>query len=969
MIRRNRRPEPATQNSIGGCWLTTPRASGTNWDGTFRWGMVWFLPAFFLASAYTLAADSNEPVDFAQHVQPIFAAHCYECHGPDLQESNFRLDSRQRAVAGGDFGEPPIVPGKSDESPLIRFVSGTDEDIVMPPEDAGQPLSPVQIAVLRRWIDAGATWPDELAGNDTRITTDHWSFQPVVEVQPPAIDSDWVHNTIDAFILEKLQAHGLAPSGTADRITLVRRLYLDMHGLPPTREQVLAYVNDTSSQAYERLIDAVLGSSHYGERWARHWLDVVRFGESTGYEVNRDRPNAYHYRDYVIEAFNSDKPYRDFVIEQLAGDVVGADVGTGFLVGGPYDMVKSPDVNLTLMQRQDELADYVNTTGTAFLGLTVGCARCHNHKFDPILQKDYYSMQAVFAGVQHGERELQGHAAEKARREVRIAEDELTRLEMKLAELRAAAPPPQSSPDGLLPPVNARLNIEKFKPVEARFVRFTIRATSGAEPCIDELEIFAADTDENVALATAGGIPTASGTLPGYKIHQLEHINDGQFGNTHSWISNHSGAGWVQIELAKPTLIDRIQWGRDREGGFLDRLATGYTIEAAGEADQWQTVAKSAQREPFQGTEVPADDFIPRLPDDQANQAKATLARLTELRDQIGGLRDRIPKAYIGTFKQPEIIHRLFRGDPLAPREEVVPDALLVIGSLGLTNETPEQARRLALANWIASPDNPLTARVIVNRVWHYHFGTGLVSTPSDFGKNGTAPSHPELLDWLAANFMENDWSLKWLHREILSSHTYQQSSAPRAGPIAADADSRLLWRFPPRRLEAEAIRDCVLSVSGALNPQAGGPGFLLFEIDHENVHHYFPKKEFGPSEFRRMIYMTKIRQEQDEVFGVFDCPDGGQVIPHRSRSTTPLQALNLLNSKFMLEQAEMLTQRIRREAGDDTTDQVIRVFELAFSREPGAAELRRAIALVEEYGLDALCRAIFNSNEFLFLS
>ena len=911
-----------------------------------------------------------EQIDFAKQIQPIFADSCYGCHGPKLQESNFRLDIRQQALGTGDFGPPPIVPGKSDKSPLIDYVSGIDPDLLMPPPEENGRLSAEQIALLSRWIDEGAHWPDEVAGpTEEKLSSDHWSFQPVRNEQPPATESEWNHNAIDAFILAKLQSHGLKPSSDTDRVTLIRRIYLDMHGLLPTETQVHMFLNDQDHGAFQRVIEQVLDSPHYGQRWARHWLDVVRFGESTGYEVNRDRENAYYYRDYVIQSLNEDKSYRDFVIEQLAGDSVGVDVGTGFLVGGPYDMVKSPDINLTLMQRQDELADYVDTTGTAFLGLTVGCARCHNHKFDPILQRDYYAMQAVFAGVQHGERKLTGKATKQIQTQIATAEQELRQCESRFSSLRQSAPRMAAASKGLLPPVNSTLNVELFEPIEARFVRFTIRATNGSEPCIDELEVYSAQSDANVALAETGSIPTASGTLPGYEIHQLHHINDGQFGNSRSWISDTTGSGWVQIELAKPQMVNRVQWGRDRDGAYRDRLATDYSVEIATQQGEWTTVASSDRRQRLAGAMPAEDEFIHRIPDEQARVARATLDRIKRLRSTIEKLRDSIPMAYIGTFNpSPERIHRLFRGDPLSPREEVLPDALSVVSSLNLTSETPEAERRLALAKWIASRDNPLTARVIVNRVWHYHFGTGLVATPSDFGRNGTQPSHPALLDWLAWNFMENGWSLKWLHREILSSHTYQQSSTPRLNAAAKDAGSRLLWRFPPRRLAAEAIRDCVLQVAGTLNPKAGGPGFMLFDVHHENVHHYFPKQNLGPDEYRRMIYMTKIRQEQDDVFGLFDCPDGGQVIPNRSRSTTPLQALNLLNSQFILDQAQALANRVRKETGNDIRDQVRRAFSRTYSRSPDRVELEQAATLVEEHGLEALCRALLNSNEFLFL-
>jgi hypothetical protein len=332
----------------------------------------------------------------------------------------------------------------------------------------------------------------------------------------------------------------------------------------------------------------------------------------------------------------------------------------------------------------------------------------------------------------------------------------------------------------------------------------------------------------------------------------------------------------------------------------------------------------------------------------------------------------KIPLAYVGTFKAAATIHRLHRGDPLAPLEEVMPDTLSVMGTLNLDAMTPEQTRRVKLAEWIAADENPLTARVIVNRVWHYHFGCGLVSTTSDFGKNGEKPSHPELLDWLASEFMANGWSLKWLHRQILLSSTYQQSSFPRAEAMAIDAQSRLLWRFPPRRLEAESLRDGILQASGKLElaPGArGGKGFLLFQVKKETVHHYSPLEQFGPEHFRRMIYMTKIRQEQDDVFGSFDCPDGGQTIPKRNQSTTALQSLNLLNSPFMVEQAKFFASRLETEAGQSGENQVRWAWRLLFSREPEPEEMKDAIEFIEQFGLEALCRALLNANEFLYLS
>ena len=396
---------------------------------------------------------------------------------------------------------------------------------------------------------------------------------------PPAARGEWTRNPIDAFVLAKMQAHKLSPTRVADRRKLIRRVHLIMLGLPPTPADVEAFVSDARPDAYERLIDRILASPQYGERWARHWLDVVRFAETDGFETNRERPTAWHYRDYVIGSLNGDTPYDNFVKEQLCGDTINVDAATGFLVAGPHDIVKSPDITLTLMQRQDELADMVNTTGTTFLGLTLGCARCHNHKFDPIQQRDYYALQAVFAGVQHGERELRT--------------DRTSSVFKQMEELRAQRSPLQESLDEYVrkarqlhlvqhnqqagrPRVNSRLNEDSFEPTMARYLRFTIRSTNtGSEPCLDELEVLTPD-NKNVSLASTGAVPRASGTLPGYDIHQLEHINDGRTGNSHSWISDTPGRGWIEIEFPQIVSVNRIRWGRDRQQQFRDRTPIDY---------------------------------------------------------------------------------------------------------------------------------------------------------------------------------------------------------------------------------------------------------------------------------------------------------------------------------------------------------------------------------------------------------
>ena len=784
------------------------------------------------------------------------------------------------------------------------------------------------------------------------LASDHWSFQPV------AVEHR--HAKIDPFLNDLLTRKGLKASGRADRSTLIRRLYLVMLGLPPSPEEVAHFLNDDSPQAWDQLVDRILASPHYGERMARHWLDLTRFAESNGFETNRERPSAWHFRDYVIKSFNDDKPYDQFVKEHLAGDAMGADIGTGFLVAGPYDIVKSPDPNLTLMQRQDELADMINTTGTAFLGMTIGCARCHDHKFDPITQRDYYSMQAIFAGVKFGERAVKREVTPNDTKKVAVLRESLTAAERELEKLRAIAATTKKGLSVLRPAVNARLNTEAFEATLAKFVRFTIQRTNSSEPCLDELAVFD-KSGKNIALAKSGAIATSSGNLPGYEIHQLAHLNDGKTGNEWSWISNQTGKGWVQIEFAKISPVERIEWSRDQSGRFSDRLSVQYVIELSIDGKNWSTAASSEDRKPFRG-KIDPSAFISKLPELEAKHARDLIAQINLNRSRMTELQNGV-KAWVANFSKPGATHRLYRGDPMAKREEVPPDALEVIGSLDLTLDSPEQARRMALAEWIANEKNPLTARVAVNRLWQFVFGTGIVDTPSDLGTNGTIPTHPDLLDWLASDFMKNDWSVKHTLRLLLTSDAFQRSSQPKPASARIDASSRYLWRFPPRRLEAEVIRDSILAVAGTLDRKMSGQGFHLFNVDRENVVHYHAKEETGPAQWRRMIYLFKIRQEQDAVFGAFDCPDGNQVTPTRNRSTTPLQALNLFNSRFTIQQAKKLAERL----GDDK-DRIPHAYELLYNRPATLDELSDAQGFIEEHGFVAFCRAMLNTNEFLFI-
>jgi len=884
-------------------------------------------------------------IDFIKDVEPIFHQHCIDCHGPDEQESQFRLDRLSTMLAGGNSGEPAVVPGEPDKSFLLKLIHRKESGMEMPPDES---LLPQELDVIQRWIAGGAKTPESYGPAKEKTDLSHWSFQPITREKSGSLDS---------FIRRKLTESGLAYSREADRRVLIRRLHLVMLGIPPTPEQVNAFVNDDREHAWKELVEEVLASEHYGERIATSWLDLVRFGETHGFEMNRERPTAWQYRDWVIQSFNNDKPYDEFIREQIAGDALGADVATGFLVAGPVDQVKGSDPKLQQTQRMNELDDFINTTGTAMLGLTTGCARCHNHKFDPISQRDYYALQAVFAGVQHGDRQLPLSQQQNQRLAALDAEimdlaDKLRPFVPKMDVTKRVA-------------VNAKQNVETFAPREARFVRFTIDKTTGGEACIDELEIHS--EQRNVALADGGAIATSSGDFVHPK-HKLSHINDGQRGNDRSWIVNSNAGGWVQIELAELTLIDRIVWGRDRKGDYGDRLPIGYQIESAIEPGQWQAVASSSDRQPYP-TETPADAnyVFEGFSQQDLEAGKMWLVRLQAVRRETAEL-NQSTLVYAGTFAQPGPTHRLYRGEPDAKRELVGPDAIEAFTSLNLDSNSPEQNRRLALADWIASANNPLTARVIVNRLWQFHFGTGIVDTPSDFGLNGTPPSHPELLDWLASELIAHDWSLKHIHRLILLSQTWRQDSQPDPAAMRLDAASRLLWRFPTRRLEAEAIRDSMLAVTGVLDLQnAGGPGFDAFEVEMENVRHYYPRKAYGPQDWRRMVYMTKVRQEREHVFGAFDCPDASMVVPRRGRSTTPLQALNLLNSGFVMQQADLFAKRLEREC-ETVSQRIERAWLLCFQRPVTAEELTDSEKFIEQEGMQQFARAMLNANELVFI-
>jgi mono/diheme cytochrome c family protein len=546
-----------------------------------------------LITAFAGLAEGDEPSkDAASRVRGLLADKCLACHAPEPKKGGLDLTRRASALEGGENG-PAFVPGRPAESLLIEKVEGGE----MPP---GRPLEPGEVAAFRAWIEAGAGYEVEplLA---RRAGPDWWSLRPVGRVAVPRVkDEKWVRTPVDAFLLDRLERDGLGHAPEADRATFLRRVSFDLIGLPPSPEEVDAFVADPSPDAHERLVDRLLASPRYGERWGRHWLDVVRFAESHGYETNNLRPDAWPYRDYVIRAFNLDTPFPRFAEEQLAGDALpDADwlsrSATGFLVAGSHDVVGNQAPEAALQQRADDLDDMIAATSTAFLGLTVQCARCHDHKFDPITQKDYYGLQAAFAGVAHASRDIPRDDP-AARLEAAEARLELARLDRELDDLEPLANP--GGQGASRPPVDPRRNVERFEPVEARSVRFAITSTNSAtEPCLDELEAWSSEAEpRNVASAALGGRPSASSSLSGYDIHRVEHLNDGRYGNGRSWIGAEGDRGWAQVEFARTTRIDRVVWGRDREGNYSDRTPLDYTVEVATEPGQWRVVASSRDR-------------------------------------------------------------------------------------------------------------------------------------------------------------------------------------------------------------------------------------------------------------------------------------------------------------------------------------------------------------------------------------
>ncbi len=772
------------------------------------------------AKAAPPASTAEQSEFFTREVQPILSESCHKCHShsSDKIKGNLVVDSLAGLLKGGETG-PAIVPGNVEKSLLIKAIRYGDEDLQMPPK--GKKLAPAQIAVLEKWVAMGAPWPGQdpakaiaVRGKFSAEDRQWWAFQPLKEPAVPEVaDHGWCQTSIDRFIFKKLEAEGLQPSPEAERHALLRRVYFDLWGLPPSPQEVEAFVSDQSTAAYEHLIDRLLESPRYGERWARHWLDLARYAESDGYRIDDYRPNTWPYRDYVIQAFNEDKPYDRFVQEQLAGDELEPGnprmyVANSFLRLGIYEY-NNRDVR---QQWTTILNDLTDVAGDLFLGLGMQCARCHDHKFDPILQKDYYRLQAFFA-------------SSLPRQDLVLAStNELAEYKRQLAKW-----------EQMTASIRERID-ELAKP-------YFEKATEAA------IAKFPEDVQELIRKPVPERTPFE---------HQLAEL------------------AYRQVTLEQERLDARIK-GADKE-----KLA-GLRKELA----RFDASKPKPLERAFTVTDVgptPPPVFIPKR------------------------TKEAIEPGY------PTILHE---GPATITRPLKAPDST---------------GRRLELARWLTQPDNPLSTRVIVNRIWQYHFGRGLVATSSDFGRLGEKPANPELLDWLATRFVQDGWSFKKMHRLILLSAAYRQSAltSPSDAARLKDPENRWLWRMNIRRLDGEQVRDSMLAASGELDPSAGGPA-----VDG--------------SKPRRSIYTRVLRNTHDPLLDVFDAPEGFASTSLRNVTTTPTQALFLFNSQYTLARARALAARLRRVSSGDDAQQIRQAYGLVLSRDPTGDELEAARRFLSE--------------------
>jgi len=991
------------------------------------------LAVLVLATGSLLDSARADPADetfFRDQVAPIFRARCVGCHGGQAPKGHLALTSGDTLRKGGVSGQV-VVPGKPQESLLLDMITGDEPE--MPRK--GEKLAPEQVARIRSWIEHGATWPRDLVIVPAQPESAWWSLGPLAHAAIPRVrNSAWLRTPVDAFVLARLEHEGLEPSPEADRRTLVRRLTFDLHGLPPTPEEVNAFLEDTAPDAYERLVDRLLASPRYGERWGRHWLDQVHYADTHGYDKDKRRDHAWPYRDYVIRALNADIPYSRFVQEQVAGDVLfpGDPVGliaTGFLAAGPWDFVGHVELGEGTVEKAKtrllDRDDMVSNTISTFLSLTVHCARCHDHKFDPIPQADYYRLQAVFAGVDRGDRpcdldratglrryELEARNTDLARRIDALLDDQVGPLrdvgqeevagwQKLLADLDQAEHRPAS-------PTNGYHSAIASSPDTTKWVQLDL----GRAVAIDEIRLVPARPTD---------FPDAPGF--GFPVRFVVEAGDDSHFDQAATVADHSQVDFpfpgdqpLVIRLAGRTAryvrvtASRL-WMRTNDYVFAlaetqvisggRNVARGAVVEALDsiEAGRWSKqglVDGFDSRKALEGPRGPSplgyENRVGRLRAGLAEAEERQRALIEAMLDApssrrlsawereraavASALRALPPpdRVYTALPHPPRPVHVLMRGDVEHPAGEVGAGALACIDGLepvfALADPGNEGARRAALALWLVRPANALLWRSIVNRVWHHHFGSGLVATPNDFGRNGSAPSHPELLDWLALEFQRRGQSLKALHRLLVCSAVYRQASSHRPSAARVDADNRLLWRMNRQRLDAESVRDAVLAVSGTLDSKMGGPGFEVFRFkdDHSPIYdHSAIDKINDPRTWRRTVYRFAVRSSPNPFLECLDAADPNTSTPVRNETITALQALALLNDPFMMEQAKRFASRLEVRSSRPAA-QVDAAFRLAFSRDPDPEERAALVSYINSQGAAAACRMIFNLNEFMFV-
>jgi hypothetical protein len=908
----------------------------------------------YLVSSSVFSFSSYGVINFEDEVLPILEDYCIDCHGPDKQKSGFRVDRRANLLKGGDTGMAAILPGKPEKSYMIEVLKSNDPEISMPPK--GGPLFEDEIEILEKWISEGANWPGQME-DKIEEGTDHWAFQAIERPKVPGKDS----NPIDAFIDSRLNEEGIPKNNAADPLTLIRRASVVLTGLPPEPSRVAEFVSafqKDNESAYFNLVNELLASPHFGERWAQHWLDVIRWAETNGSESNLYRKLAWVYRDYVIRSFNKDLPYDEFISQQLAGDGMGVGEALGFLVAGPHVPAATvgQEPSAIRQARADRMDEIMQTVGASMLGVTMSCARCHNHKFDPISIQDYYSMTAVFQDIEFGSRFPE------------FSKDHPRKIQAKefwkgIARNRNHVRKKTSAWEedwGGYKEVH-------WEPIEAVALRLNFWSGYVA---LDEVEIFGLPS-ENTNLAKA-----SNGTLVRTDLafaqqgdrFPVSRVIDGKFG-TQRWQASYNKKKkqnpWIEFTFEKPVKVGRLRMSSNREYYFeTDYLEQKnkfnfdkFLVNVKLADGVWKQVASIQEIRDLMEHDKSIGDAI------------------GEINHLAYKLSEKGPRpSFVGSFIEPKITRVLHRGSPENPRDIVLPAAPKILsGDLGIDNEASGRSRRAKFAEWLVDEKNPLTARVMANRIWQHVFGAGLVVTGGDFGRAGAPPSHPELLDWIASEFSRPSraegtaWSMKELIRLFVTSEAFKRSSSPSDIGLEKDATSSLLWRFPPRRVEAEVIRDGILLASGKLNREMGGRSYRIHNVK-KTYAQWEVVNNFGPETWRRMIYQERMRRVDDQIFTAFDFPDCGQVRAKRPVSTTPLQALNLMNSAFVVDQARHLAKRANEESKENLKASIIRVFELIFSREPKKQELNASLKIAKDHGLEIVCRALINSNEFAFL-